>query len=81
MNQQYTMAVERDDSEHDDGQLFSANWKTQWRTAIVEGKRIPHDSIVALPLAACRLGGAFVRLPKTLHYITYILQKGRRHAV
>ena len=54
---------------HDVGQISSTNWETQWRTAIIEGKRIPHDIIGALPLAACRLGGSFVRLPKTLHYI------------
>ena len=54
---------------HDVGQISSTNWKTQCRTTIIEDKRTSHDIIGALPLAAGRLGGSFVRLPKTLHYI------------
>ena len=69
------------DGGHDLRHISSTNWETQWRTAIIEGKKIPHDIIGALPLAAGQLGGSLGRLPKTLHYITYILQKGRRHAV
>ena len=68
-----------DDCEYDVGQVSSVDWNTQWRTAIIEGTLelgsdvsgsipVPHDIIGALPLAACRLGGALAQLPNTLHY-------------
>ena len=69
------------DGGHDLGHISSTNWETQWRTAIIEGKKIPHDIIGALPLAAGRLGCSLGRVSKTLHYTKSILYVGRRFAV
>ena len=54
-----------------DEHISSVNWKTQWSTIII-----------ALPLAAGRLGRSSGRGPKTLHStFCRALDEGRRFAV